>query len=293
MNTIDSASPSWTRSELSHDQVVQWTKAKVRVYPDSALCLGRMNDGKDAISRWEGQIKELKTSPCYKELLGIDGEAIELEWNKLPGYSSLQILQEIQNDSQRRNIKPEKFTDPIIFMSSFNDIDWTQKKEMMEFAIRTQKESRKTRRDLGPGEAKKWYGTLFYTPEGKWDSTAGTNQRCRSSTCALSRGTLKNSRDTTRFNADASNTELLLRITHSVEQIDLTEEEKGKERQKESVTKNVLSTANYYEVKLLVSPRNVASGNSLRENTQDSESLTETAQFTRVCELAAFRCQLG
>ena len=32
VHTIESTSPSWTRSELSHDQVIQWTKAKVRVY---------------------------------------------------------------------------------------------------------------------------------------------------------------------------------------------------------------------------------------------------------------------
>ena len=41
VNTVESASPSWTRSVLSHDQVIQWTKAKVRDYSDSVLCLGR------------------------------------------------------------------------------------------------------------------------------------------------------------------------------------------------------------------------------------------------------------
>ena len=29
VNTIESTSPSWTRSTLSHDQVIQWTRAKV------------------------------------------------------------------------------------------------------------------------------------------------------------------------------------------------------------------------------------------------------------------------
>ena len=42
VNTIESTSPSWTRSTLSHDQVIQWTKAKVRVYSDSLLCLVKM-----------------------------------------------------------------------------------------------------------------------------------------------------------------------------------------------------------------------------------------------------------
>ena len=33
--------PSWTRSTLTYDQVITWKKAKVRVYSDSVLCLGR------------------------------------------------------------------------------------------------------------------------------------------------------------------------------------------------------------------------------------------------------------
>ena len=104
-------------------KVIQWTKGKVLVHSDSALCLGKMNDSKDAIVRWEGQVGEFKMSPSYKELLGIDVEAIGFEWNNFPGFSSLQILQEIQNDLW--NIESEKFTDRIIFMSMLNDIDWT------------------------------------------------------------------------------------------------------------------------------------------------------------------------
>ena len=66
-------------------------------------------------------------SDSYGELLGIDGEAIEFEWNILPGFTSLQILQEIQDDSQKWNIEHENFTDRIIFMSMFIDIDWRRR----------------------------------------------------------------------------------------------------------------------------------------------------------------------
>ena len=52
---------------------------------------------------------------------------IEFEWNILPGVTSLQILQKIQGDLQGRNIEPENFGDRIIFMSKFNDVDWTRK----------------------------------------------------------------------------------------------------------------------------------------------------------------------
>ena len=130
---LESSSPSWTRSVLSHDQAITWTKAKVRVYSDSFLFVGKMNDSKDAITRWEGQVEEFKMYPSYKELSGIDGEAIEFDWNIFSGLSSLQILQEIQQDLDRKIIQPEEFTDRIIFMSMFNDIDWT--KEMMRFSV--------------------------------------------------------------------------------------------------------------------------------------------------------------
>ena len=114
---------------------------------------------------------------------------------------------------------------------------------------------------------------------------------------ALSPGILKKEggRDTIHFNADASNTELLFRIIHSVhqlgmfgavpnwcEQFGLTEEEKGKEKQKESVAKVVSTYVKSQEVKLLVSPPKRACGNGLRENIQDFESLSETIRFTMV-----------
>ena len=82
---------------------------------------------------------------------------------------------------------------------------------------------------LGPGDEKKWYGTLSYTPEGKCDSTATqmverfpeTGRPVFKSISALSRGLLKkkNNRDTRHFNADASNTELLFPPIHSAIQL--------------------------------------------------------------------------
>ena len=99
----------------------------------------------------------------------------------------------------------------------------------MEFVFRIQKEARNTRTFLGPGDEKKWYGTLPCTPEGKWDSTAtqmverfkDTDHPVFKGISALSRGVQKkkNNRDTIHFNADASNTELLVRIIHSVKQL--------------------------------------------------------------------------
>ena len=50
-------------------------------------------------------------------------QVVFVELEKFPGFTSLQILQEIQRDLAGKNIQPEEFKDRIIFMSMFNDID--------------------------------------------------------------------------------------------------------------------------------------------------------------------------
>ena len=100
----------------------------------------------------------------------------------------------------------------------------------------------------------------------------------------------------------ASNTELMFRIIHSVNQLSicgavtnwceqsgLTEEEKEQEKQKESVIKGGLTCVKSQQVKLLVSPPKLVFGTSLRDNIQDFESLTETIRLSRVSELTSFR----
>ena len=69
--------------------------------------------------------------------------------------------------------KAEHCTDWIIFMSMINDIDWTRKgndgicisnsEKVNEYAKRFSQEQWTF---LGPGDEKKWYGTLPETPEG-------------------------------------------------------------------------------------------------------------------------------
>ena len=157
---------------------------------------------------------------------------------------------------------------------------------------------------------KKWYGTLPGTLAGKMglysNSNGGTIQRYGhavfKSISALTRGILKekNGRDNTNFNADASITELLFGIIHSAnqlsvhgavtnwcEQFGFTEGEKTQEKQKESVTKGVLTSVESQELKLLVSSKTGIWKQFARKN-QDFESLTETIRFTRVCEFASF-----
>ena len=125
---LESSSLAWTRSVLPHDEAsAQVDKSKSTCLLRFSLCVRQMNESKEAITGWEGHVEKFKMYPSYKEPLGLGGEAIEVEWNIFSGFSSLLILQEIQQVLKRKSIEPEKLTDRIIFMSLFNGIDWTKK----------------------------------------------------------------------------------------------------------------------------------------------------------------------
>ena len=109
---------------------------------------------------------EFRLSTTYKELLGIDGEPIEFEWNIFPRRTSLQILLKIQNDLQDRNIEPEEVEDRIIFISMFNIIEWTKKGNEENCISKPEKVKMYVKRFsqghltfLGPGDESKWYGS--------------------------------------------------------------------------------------------------------------------------------------
>ena len=51
----------WMRSTLCHDQAIKWTKAKVNVYSDSVLCLGKMHGHSEANENWKKPDKRIST----------------------------------------------------------------------------------------------------------------------------------------------------------------------------------------------------------------------------------------
>ena len=78
------------------------------------------------MKKWKSQIKAFQQSNEYAELSGIDGQPIEFEWNIFPGFTSIEFLRKIQEDLEVRRINPEQFEGKILFISMFNDIDWTK-----------------------------------------------------------------------------------------------------------------------------------------------------------------------
>ena len=139
-------------------------------------------------SEMANPVEEFRQSNSYKELLGTDGEPIEFDWNIFPGLTSLEISQKIRKDLKVQNNEPEKFEDRFIFMSMFNDIDWTRRGNPERCIPNSEQVKNYTKRFsrglwtfLGPADEKKWYGTLSHTPEGKMGfhrhTDGGTHQR--------------------------------------------------------------------------------------------------------------------
>ena len=152
-----------------------------------------------------------------------------------PGRSLLEILQKIQKKTckiETLNLRILK-TESSSCQCSMTSI--RRREAMQEDVFQIPNKSRITPRGhwtfLGPRDEKKWYGALSYTLEGKWNSIATqmvgrfkeTGHAVFNSISALSRGILKRkgSRETTRFNADSSNTELLFRTIHSANQLSI------------------------------------------------------------------------
>ena len=110
-----------------------------------------------ATERWKGQVEDLNRYPSYQDAVRLDGEPIEFEWKNFPGFSSLSLLREIQNDLVK------DFMDRIIFISMFDDIEW---KKNDDKCIANADEVRNYAMNflqghwtfLGPGSGNKWYG---------------------------------------------------------------------------------------------------------------------------------------
>ena len=113
---------SWKQLSLVNDEeVISFSHAKVYVFSDSVLCLGKVIQNPTSNTVWEQQLDWFKESQQYRTLDTIDGEPMELEWNIFPGFSTLQLLQEAQKFMNKTS-DPDQFQGRIIFMSMFSDI---------------------------------------------------------------------------------------------------------------------------------------------------------------------------
>ena len=124
VSQISWESSPWKQLSLVNDEeVISLSHAVVYVFSDSVLCLGKVNPNPTSNTAWERQLGWFKDSPQYRTLYTIDDEPMEFEWNIFPGFTTLQLVDKIQEFMNKTN-DPNQFQGRFIFMSMFNDIIW-------------------------------------------------------------------------------------------------------------------------------------------------------------------------
>ena len=148
--------------------------AKVYVFSDSELCLGKVNQNPTSNTVWERQLGWFQDSPQYRILDTFDGEPMELEWNIFPGFSTLQLINKVQEFMSKMG-EPEQLQGRIIF----NDIKRRSEDNERECIANATFVTLFSKRlpwgrssFLGPGSEKKLYSTYIGRPQGEWDRVA-------------------------------------------------------------------------------------------------------------------------
>ena len=124
VNTINWEDSLWKQLSLIGDEeVICLSHAKVYVFSDSVLCLGKVNENPQSNIVWEEKLTWFKSSSQYRALDTIDGELMEFESNIFPGFTTLQLCNKVQEFVSKMS-DTSQFKGPIIFMSMFNNISW-------------------------------------------------------------------------------------------------------------------------------------------------------------------------
>ena len=89
-------SPRKQVSLVNDEEDISLSHAKVYVFSDSVLCLGKVNQNPISNAAWERKLDLFKSSSQYRTVDTIDGEPMEFVWNIFPGFTTLQLLDEVQ-----------------------------------------------------------------------------------------------------------------------------------------------------------------------------------------------------
>ena len=168
---------SWKHLSLIGDEtVINLQRAKVYVFSDSVLCLGRVHQHPMSNEAWKERIGWIITDQSYRDYDGISGEPTEFEWNIFPGFTTLQLCSKVTDLLSRLGETPETFTGRILFMSMFNDISCDKKDNEEECLANAKVVSILAKKFgigqwsfIGPGSEKKWYSMEENSPQGIWD----------------------------------------------------------------------------------------------------------------------------
>ena len=88
---------SWKQLSLIGDEtVINLQRAKVYVFSDSVLCLGKVHL-RNPNEAWKKRIEWIITDKSYTDYDSINGEPTDFEWNIFPGFTTLQLWDKISD----------------------------------------------------------------------------------------------------------------------------------------------------------------------------------------------------
>ena len=152
LETIGWDKHSWKYLSLIDDErIINLQRAKVYVFSDSVLCLGKIHQHPKSNEAWKDRIGWITADESSRDYDGINGEPTEFEWNIFPGFTTLQLCGKVTDLLSRLGETPETFTGRILFMSMFNDIS-CDKKDMKKMCGQCQSRLH-TCKEV-------WYGTM-------------------------------------------------------------------------------------------------------------------------------------
>ena len=234
ISLINSEDLRWISTSVLHSRAYQYANAKVYVFSDSVLCLGKM--GPNPVESWKNQIQWYSETNYFSELNRFDGKAMEFEWKIFPGFTTAGILNEIQKTTGELQCDPANFKGRNIFMSMFNDIVWEAKgneKLCEHHSKRVEEYARRFplvflwawfRKEMVCHlqlQTKRILGSDCGEDAGEFQRSGHPIFRC---TSALERGHLKSKgggRTTIHFTASDDNVQLILKMVISVNQLSL------------------------------------------------------------------------
>ena len=201
---------TWTQLSLINDPVVIGLQsAKVYVFSDSVLCLGKVLQQPECNQAWKDRVAGVRAEKNYSDFDDVKGETTEFEWKNFPGFTTLQLCDKINDLLSNLGQTPEIFTGRILFMSMFNDISCEGKGNKQQCLRDADFVKTFARRFgigqwsfIGPGSETKWYPSEN-TPQGVWDHVAEemllkfaeSGHPIFRATTPLSRGKLKRKRE--------------------------------------------------------------------------------------------------
>ena len=112
-------SSPWKQLSLVNDEeIISLSRARVSAFSASVLCFGNVNQNPTSNTAWERQLDWFKDSSQYRTLDTINGEPMEFEWDIFTGFTTLQLVEEVQK-SMNKMSESEQFQGRTIFMSMF------------------------------------------------------------------------------------------------------------------------------------------------------------------------------